>query len=180
MTNVGSFFVVCFLFFTDTRVSNRHSRTHMLWSYVMQTLTRTVSATVTDSSKPVKRRYSVCVSNGPATGCLDAFISHIKPVVTTVHIKTAEEWPSQVFAVNDYGCAASVSNVSIPINCTLAVRAAIAAAGKHTPLVPKSTRVPNYYRYPHAQHSAIRLSSTSILLTRPQYSYCATDASTQL
>jgi hypothetical protein len=111
----------------------------------MQTLTRTVSATVTDSSKPVKRRYGVCVSNGPATGCLDAFISHIKPVVTTVQIKTAEEWPSHVFAVNDYGCAGSVSNVSIPINCTLAVRAAIAAAGKHKLLVPKSTPVPNHY-----------------------------------
>ena len=73
--------------------------------------------------------YTVCVSNGPATGCLDTFISPAKPVVTTVHVKAAQQWPSQQFSVNDHGCVASVSNTSIPINCTHAVLAAIAAAG---------------------------------------------------
>ena len=73
--------------------------------------------------------YTVCVSNGPATGCLDTFISPTKPVVKTVRIKAAQQWPSQLFLVNDHGCVASVSNTSIPINCTHAVLAAIAAAG---------------------------------------------------
>ena len=61
------------------------------------------------------------------------FVSHLEPNVTTFTIQSAETvaWPQQTFRPADYGCVVTVDpDLGVPINCTDAVNAAIAAAGK--------------------------------------------------
>lgn len=85
------------------------------------------AATFEMPSGIIPGRYSVSVSNGASAGVLDAYYNHLQPRVSTVEIKPAATWPSKEVKVTDYGCGASLTNYSDPIDCTEAVLAAIAA-----------------------------------------------------
>ena len=74
--------------------------------------------------------YTVSISNGAAAGELASFYSQDEPIVTTIEIKPASArlWPEQSFAVNEFGCNASVDLAGRQLNCTAAVTRAMAAA----------------------------------------------------
>lgn len=73
--------------------------------------------------------YTLCVSNGPASSCLNRYYSPTNPEQKTFRVMAPEPWPTKVFSVDAHGCVQSVSNRSEPVNCTSAVFAAIEAAG---------------------------------------------------
>lgn len=75
--------------------------------------------------------YSVHVSNGYSTTALDSFVSPETPHQSTITVVSPADlaFASKTFTVADYGCGGGVNTSGVPINCTSAVLAAIAAAG---------------------------------------------------